>query len=89
MPTEQESLSAKVQSSYQQLSKVAADLNAVSDELGTCIADLDAALKKLNLGVTKWVQIRGMTRTRKRETSRWITLGTQKLVGIGELGSAR
>jgi hypothetical protein len=58
MPTERESLSAKVQSSYQQLSKVAADLNAVSDELGKSIADLDAALKKLNLGVTKWIQIK-------------------------------
>lgn len=58
MPTERESLSAKVQSSYQQLSKVAADLNAVSDELGKCIADLDAALKQLNLGVTKWIQFR-------------------------------
>ncbi|MBI2818333.1 MAG: hypothetical protein HYX72_15490 [Acidobacteria bacterium] len=58
MPTERESLSAKVQSSYQQLSAVAADLNSVSDELGKCIADLDAALKKLNLGVTKWVELR-------------------------------
>jgi len=58
MPTERESLSAKVQSSYQQLSKVAADLNAVSDELGKSIAELDAALKKLNLGVTTWVQVK-------------------------------
>lgn len=58
MPTERESLSAKVQSSYQQLSKVAGELNAVSDELGMCIVDLVAALKKLNLGVTKWIQIR-------------------------------
>jgi len=57
MPTERESLSAKVQSSYQQLSKVAADLNAVSDELGKSIAELDAALKKLNLGVTTWIQV--------------------------------
>lgn len=59
MPTERESLSAKVQSSYQQLSKVAGELNAVSDELGMCIVDLNAALKKLNLGVTKWIEIRG------------------------------
>ena len=58
MPTERESLSAKVQSSFQQLSKVAADLNAVSDELGKCVADLDAALKKLNLGVTTWIEVR-------------------------------
>ena len=38
-------------------SKVAADLNAVSDELGKSIAELDAALKKLNLGVTTWIQV--------------------------------
>jgi hypothetical protein len=59
VPAERESLSTKVQSSYQQLLKVAADLNVVSDELGKCIVDLDAGLKKLSLGVTTWVKIRG------------------------------
>jgi hypothetical protein len=58
MPTERESLSAKVQASFQKLSSVATELNAVSDELGKCVTDLDAALKKLNLGVTTWLEIR-------------------------------
>ena len=44
---------------YSQLSTVAADLNAVSDELGKSIAEIDVALKKLNLGITTWVTIRG------------------------------
>ena len=47
-----------VQSSFQKLSLAARDLNAVSDQLGQCVGDLDAALKKLNLGITTWVTIR-------------------------------
>ena len=41
------------------MSTVAADLNAVSDELGKSIAEIDVALKKLNLGITTWVKIHG------------------------------
>src|ERR1035437_10626614 len=44
---------------YSQLTTVAADLNAVSDELGISIAEIDASLKKLNLGITTWVTICG------------------------------
>ena len=40
-----------------QLSTVAADLNAVSDELGKSIAVIDNALQRLNLGITTWVTI--------------------------------
>lgn len=53
-----EPLSSKVESSFRKLSAVASDLNFSSDELGKSIADLDASLKKLNLGITAWVQIR-------------------------------
>jgi len=49
------SLSERVQKSFQQLAVRAANLNTVSDELGKSIEELDAALKKLNLGVTAWV----------------------------------
>jgi len=49
----------RVASYYKQLSTVATDLNAVSDELGKSIAEIDVALKKLNLGITTWVTIRG------------------------------
>jgi hypothetical protein len=59
MPPENDSLVARVQSSYRKLSDVAIELNSVSDTLGKMIADLDATLKKLNLGLTVWVQIRG------------------------------
>jgi hypothetical protein len=59
MPSTGDSLSAKVQTAYRQLSSAASDLNAISDELGKSIADLDVALKKLNLGVSVWVDLRG------------------------------
>jgi hypothetical protein len=58
MSTSANSLAERVQSSYLQLSAVASDLNIASDELGRCINDIDTALKKLNLGVEVWVQIR-------------------------------
>jgi hypothetical protein len=51
------SLAERVQSSYLQLSAVASDLNTVSDELGKSIAEIDAALKKLSLGISVWVEI--------------------------------
>jgi len=54
-----DSLAERVQSSYLQLSAVASDLNAVSDQLGKYIAEVDDALKRLNLGVSVWVTIEG------------------------------
>ncbi len=47
----------RVANYYSQLTTVAADLNAVSDELGKSIAEIDVALKKLNLGITAWVPV--------------------------------
>jgi hypothetical protein len=58
MPNEEVPLLERVTSYYSQLSSVAADLNAVSDELGKSIAEIDTALKKLNLGITTWIAIR-------------------------------
>jgi hypothetical protein len=57
MPTNGDSLAERVQSCYVQLSSVASDLNTVSDELGKSVAEIDDALKKLNLGVSVWVNI--------------------------------
>jgi hypothetical protein len=51
-------LAARVQASFRQLSTVASELNNVSDELGKSIVDIDAALKKLNVGVSVWVNIK-------------------------------
>jgi hypothetical protein len=57
MPTKGDSLAEKVQASYLQLSAVASDLNTVSDELGKSVTEIDAALKKLNLGISVWVTV--------------------------------
>jgi hypothetical protein len=50
-------LSERVTNSFLQLTSVASELNAISDELGNSIADIDAALKKLNVGITVWETI--------------------------------
>lgn len=59
METKSSSLLERVQSSYRKLSEVASSLNEVSDILGQQISELEAALKKLNLGITVWVPFRG------------------------------
>jgi hypothetical protein len=55
---DQINISEVVASFYSDLKSVAADLNVASDELGKCIAEIDAGLKTLNLGITVWVEIR-------------------------------
>src|SRR5260370_15609914 len=49
----------RVQTSYKQLSLVATSLNAASDELVEAVSVFDAALKKLNLGISAWVVLSG------------------------------
>jgi hypothetical protein len=49
----------RVQTSYKQLSLVATSLNAASDELVEAVSVFDAALKKLNLGISAWVLVSG------------------------------
>ena len=56
-PAPQISPAEKVQATYKQLSQAATNLNIASDELGKAISLLDAALKKLNLGVSAWVEL--------------------------------
>jgi hypothetical protein len=51
------SVSERVSSSYRQLSQAASHLNLVSDELGKSIAVLDAAIRKLNLGIATWSRL--------------------------------
>ena len=46
---------AKLQTDFQALSEIAAELNAASDGLTKTVALLDEALKKLNVGLTVWV----------------------------------
>jgi len=50
-------LSESVSSSYLELSSTAGALNIVSDALGKAVSEIDEGLKKLNLGITSWVQI--------------------------------
>ncbi len=65
MPTKGgESLANRVSSTLTQLSAASFQLNSASDELGKQVAALDAALKKLNLGVSTWVPIRGAVNQR-------------------------
>lgn len=49
----------RVTTSFKQLSVAANNLNQASDDLGKAISVIDAAIKKLNLGVATWVQISG------------------------------
>jgi hypothetical protein len=49
----------RAQTAYQQLSVAAKSLNAASDDLGKAISVFDAALQKLNLGISAWVVITG------------------------------
>jgi hypothetical protein len=58
MPSNDTPLAERVASFYSQLSVVARDLNAASDEFGKSINEIDTALKKLNLGVSVWVEVR-------------------------------
>jgi hypothetical protein len=51
--------SEKVQSLYKNLSVAAKSLNAASDELGKAISVFDAALQKLNLGISAWAEVSG------------------------------
>ena len=44
----------RISASFQELADSAASLNSASDELANAIRPIDAALKKLNLGVAAW-----------------------------------
>jgi hypothetical protein len=58
MTIDQTPLPQRVASSFSQLKAAAQELNSISDELGKPITEIDAALKKLNIGVAVWVPIR-------------------------------
>lgn len=57
MPTKSESLNHRISASYKQLTTAASELNAVSDELGKFVTALDAALRRLNLGIATWLRL--------------------------------
>lgn len=55
MPTKDNSPIARAQTSYEKLAAAAKTLNTLSDQLGQTVVELDAALKRLNLGVPTWI----------------------------------
>jgi hypothetical protein len=59
MTGESTSPSQRIAASYKQLVTSAQALNAKSDELTKVVGVLDAALKRLNLGITAWERIQG------------------------------
>lgn len=61
MSSKGDSLVARVQTSLQQLSSGASELNALSDQIGKIVARFDAELQKRNLGVSAWVKFRDWT----------------------------
>jgi prefoldin subunit 5 len=72
--------SQRIAAFYKQLSASAGELNAVSDELGKSISALDAALKKLNLGISAWIEI--AADTDERDGDFWNRrLGYEKVGG--------
>lgn len=69
MPLDKTSLSESVSSSFRELSAAAGALNVVSDELGKAVSEIDDSLKKLNLGVTAWVQMQKWGGAHERDLS--------------------
>lgn len=57
MTTKTDSLNVRISNSYKQLTQSATELNAVSDELGKFVTALDAALRRLNLGIATWIRL--------------------------------
>jgi hypothetical protein len=53
--TSNDSKFEKVQTDFQALSVVASSLNSASDELTKVVGILDAALQKLNIGLSAWI----------------------------------
>jgi prefoldin subunit 5 len=82
MPADEIPLPERIAAHYAQLCFAAADLNAVSDELGKSITDIDMVLKQLNLGISVWVKLYGGDGVRYNDTSFWSRdLGYAKVDG--------
>jgi hypothetical protein len=57
MPHDPAALAESVSASFRKLHVAAGTLNNVSDELGKSITRIDESLRKLNLGITAWVEV--------------------------------
>jgi hypothetical protein len=56
MSIKADSPTARVQTSFQQLSAAAFTLNAKSDQVGKVVSRLDSSFQKLNIGVSGWIR---------------------------------
>lgn len=83
MPSKKESepLPVKVQSSFQQLADAAKTLNAASDRFSKLVAEIDTALKPLNIGLVCWVNIGGPWRSEDGEQEYREQVGYAKIGG--------
>lgn len=57
MPQEPRDLNDRIADALDELALAASTLNAISDELSRSVANLDNALRRLNLGVSTWVRL--------------------------------
>ncbi len=71
-----------VSSSFAELTTASESLNLVSDALGKAVSDIDDGLKKLNLGVTAWVEVYA-----KKDTSEEDPIYLVEELGYAKIGS--
>jgi len=57
--SQRDPLRERVSAAFEQLVASATELNAVSDEIAKPIADIEASLQKLTLGVSAWAEFAG------------------------------
>jgi len=75
-------LAERVSTSFSKLTSIATGLNAVSDELGKSVAQVDSALKNLNIGIPVWVPIKGRDGGEMEDYEYWSEdLGYSKING--------
>ena len=81
-PSSADSRSAKLKTSFLNLSKASRELNTASDAFGAAITSLDEAINELNPGVTAWVTV---SRSTPDEDAPWASfeerLGYDKTKG--------
>jgi hypothetical protein len=80
--TNQSTLAQRVAESFAQLTLVASDLNAISDELGKSVARIDFALKNLNVGIPVWISMKSWDNSQTGELDYWTEdIGYAKING--------
>ena len=80
----------RVADSFSKLTSTASDLNAVSDELGKSVAQIDLAIKNLNIGIPVWLPIQGWDGGQMDDHEYWSEdVGYSKINGKWGIGIRR